>query len=176
MQKKIIALILLLSCFASKELISKSDPELPSMQFLAKGHPGYKILKAPGTLFFTFTTASSLGASVPKGKWRASIITPDKKTYKGPIIDVTSAPTTFEIEVTHPILCGTYRIVVENISVTSFLGSLTTAFVKVTNSFNSEVVDSNITPQINGSFLNAPNYPGLILEGEFTPFHPFIPH
>ena len=167
MKKKLLALILLVCSFGSSQLIGKSDFEQN------------KILKHHGTLYFTFVPARSMGDALPQGKWRASIVTPDNKVFKGPKINAAKhhLHKKFTIKVKHPILFGVYKIVIENINVTNFVGSLTTPFVRVKNSFNDQRVDAVVPPLYSMQFMQTtPNNPGTILVGDFVPFHPFIPH
>ena len=170
MQKTFLVQLLLVSMYISTSLMSSSPLETASNEQQLIPKNDVAVLKSHGTLSFTFTPNFS---ALAKGEWRLLVITPDKKTFKGPKITIPTSPASpITFAVKHPIFFGLYTIATENINVTNFLSStpdLIDGFVTITNSFNSKSIDVAITSAVT-------NNPGTIQEGYFTPFHPFIPH
>lgn len=179
MQKRLLTLLMLIGTICSS-LPMSANIDNSAKGLLSKDDNNLIVLKKHGTLTFTFTPfTGSAGNQTLSGTWRASVTTPDNKTFKGPIINVQATPATFNIVVDHPIIFGTYTISVENINVTGKeldLVSTANNFVVVSNSFNTQTVGVSITPVTSQEEdFPGPNDPGTIVQGFFRPFHPFIP-
>jgi hypothetical protein len=194
---------------SGKSLVATPDSKTTAANILAKGHPHFPVLKEHGKLFFDFSllarvraikksgltpdqpstpTATPTAAPVQPelniiplvGKWQTFVITPDKRRYEGPIIDINSEPTGFRILVEPPILFGTYTIVVHNISVqgqdgvSPFFESLIDEQVQVTNTFNNKIVTFTVQSAELQDFNETDNLPNHSIQGFFIPTPDFI--
>lgn len=151
-------------------LISLSSPYLASHDFSEGSSSPYLLakdadfqqLKEHGKLFFKLEALQSTNLS---GQWRAFVVTPDGRKFKGPKIDITSPSRAFTITVKPPILRGPYTIVVKNLSISGADPlSLTLQTVIVSNSFNN-----------NSCIVDIPTFfpsatPGQSVEINFVPF------
>jgi hypothetical protein len=195
------ALLFSLISFSSSGLMSAgksqaANPDsktLAANQLFAKGQPHFPVLKEHGKLFFDFVVQENrirvrprIEDAVLQGQWQTFVITPDKRRYEGPTINIESEPTTFRILVEPPILFGTYTVVVKNISVQfsdgspftgSFLadnGQFAGSIVQVSNTFNSKLATFNIQSSEQQNFFNLENLPNHSIQGFFIPTPNFI--
>jgi hypothetical protein len=160
MLKTIFALFMLAVVSLQSHAFASSSNSCPQVQstyskaasnknVLAKDHPHFPVLKEHGKLYFNFTGVTGAvreqqaGASLT-GTWQAFVITPDKRTFKGPVFDASfPPPENFQILVKPPILYGTYTVCVKNISVlndgSTFVGAFIDPDILVTDSFNQKI-------------------------------------
>lgn len=181
MQKTLFALLMLTSLSLQSLSFAASNSEMKiaeQEQALAKGKQDFIVLKEHGKLFFTFTPTqpADLDQAVV-GTWQAFVVTPDDKTFEGPIIDVTAPPATFVITVDHPILFGDYTVVIKDISATGYPTDFISQLITVTNSFNNLAVDTAVTSfgVVEGKESTSTFDPAQFTQGTFRPYHPFIP-
>lgn len=174
MQKTLFALFMLANiavqshAFATPNQMNTSQSAKPNSvigkKILAKDRPHFPVLKEHGKLYFTFFSSALKAAALSvnagqaaqdstnlTGSWQAFVITPDKRTFKGPVFNASfPQPENFRILVKPPILYGTYTICVRNISVTQtdgapFQGSFISPDILVTDSFNQKIASLFMT-------------------------------
>jgi hypothetical protein len=191
MQKTLLALLMLAGlsfqshAFASSDLRADVNQTFSRKNAIAKD-TDFLVLKKQGKLFFTFTPTlptdvfNEFDITVA-GKWQAFVVTPDDKTFAGPVIDTTMPPGQFTITVDHKILFGTYTVIIKDLTATGYPTDFTSTLITVTNSFNNQAVDVAVTSQnaafnegIPNSFITLE--PGNFVQGSFVPYHPFLPH